>query len=113
MIVKAAEADAMPDWNPDIEPARVVPILKANGRPRMIVCPIERRPVACRIEVIGVSDDDAAAIRAKAREVYARWYRLLWAMRQTIYEEDTLTRWRVTGIGADPQPWEKIAAPGC
>lgn len=105
LVVRAAEADDVPDWNPDIAPLRVVPILKANGKPRMIVCPIEKRAVACRIDVRGVPADEAEAIRAAAKDRYAHWYRLLWAIREKINEEDTLSRWKVTGIGAELEPW--------
>lgn len=105
LIVRSAEAEQPPEWNPMIEPLRVVPLLKANGRPRMIVCPIEKRPVACRIEVHGVPPAEAEATRQAARERYAHWHRLLWAMREKILEQDALTRWRVTGVGAEAEPW--------
>jgi hypothetical protein len=105
LIVRSAEADRPPEWNPYIERARVLPVLKANGRPRMIVCPVQRRPVACRIETFGMPDTEADAIRDSARERYAHWYRLLWAMREKLRDEDTLSRWRVTGIGAEAEPW--------
>lgn len=113
LMVKSAEADAAPEWNPHIVPARVIPILKANGKPRMIVCPIEKRPVACRIRIEGTTEDEAQAIRVAAREKYAAWYKLLWALREKIYEEDALNRWRVTGIGAEAQPWVSAVASGC
>lgn len=105
LIVNTSENAVPPTWDPEIELARVVPVLKANGRPRMIVCPIERRPVACRIEIVGIPHDEANRMRADARETYARWYRLLWAIREKIVEEGSLTRWNVTGIGAEPHPW--------
>lgn len=107
LIVRSAEAEKPPEWDPVIAPLRVVPMLKANGRPRMIVCPIEGRPVACRIEVHGVPPDEAAATRRAARERYAHWYRLLWAMREKCNEENALTRWRIAGIGAEAEPWRK------
>lgn len=108
LVVRTAEADAPPDWNPTIEPARVVPVLKANGRPRMIVCPREKRAVACRIEVHGYCVDEAEAIRQAARDRYAQWFRLVWAMREKLLEEDALSRWKVTGIGVHQQPWAMI-----
>lgn len=105
LVVKSAEAAAPPDWNPDIEPARVVPMLRANGRPRMIV--IDGRAVACRIETVGVPSDEADAMRESARERYAQWVRLLMAMRDKLIEDDGLTRWRIGGIGVEPAPWIK------
>lgn len=108
MIVKSAEAGEHPQWDPEIEPARVVPVLRANGKPRMLCCTRSGRPIACLIEVHGLARDDADAIRSKARENYARWFRLVAALRDKVSEDDALTRWRITGIGAHPQPWMPV-----
>lgn len=54
LVVRMAEADATPEWNPQVETMRVLPVLKANGRPRMITCPRSGRPVACRMQVVGL-----------------------------------------------------------
>jgi hypothetical protein len=104
MIVTTAECEAMPDWNPHIEPAWTRPVLRANGKPKHI-CDGRGRPIACRLETGGVDPWEANRIRQEARETYARWFRLLAVMRDKIVEEDALTRWRVGGIGAEPMPW--------
>lgn len=104
LIVTTAEREAPPNWAPEIEAAWTRPVLRANGRPKHIV-DAGGRVIACRLETGGVDPWEANRIREEARETYARWFRLLAAMRDKIIEEDALTRWRVTGIGAEPMPW--------
>lgn len=106
LIVSTAERDVPPDWNPHIEPAWTRGVFRANGKPKHILD--ERgRPIACRLETGGVIPEEAERIREHARETYSRWFRLLAALRNKLVEEDALTRWRVTGIGAEPMPWLK------
>lgn len=105
LIVRSAEAGEPPEWNPYLEPLRIEPVLRGNGRPAMIVDPMSKRPVACRIRSVGVPEDEAAATRVAARNRYAQWHRLLVVMRDRLLEDGGLTRWELTGIGAEPQPW--------
>lgn len=106
LVVSTAEREAPPDWDPHIEPAWTRGVFRANGKPKHILD--ERgRPIACRLETGGVIPEEAARIRAEARETYGRWFRLLAVMRDKLVEEDALTRWRVSGIGAEPSPWLK------
>lgn len=107
MIVTTAERELIPDWNPDIEPCWTRPVLRANGKPKHIV-DTRGRPIACRLETGGVDPWEANRLREAARETYGRWFRLLAVMRDKIIEEDALTRWRLTGIGAEPMPWLKV-----
>jgi len=113
LVVKTAEAGEPPEWNPEVEMAWVEPVLKANGRPAMIVDPKSKRPIACRIKLHGVTREEAARIQLEARDRYRKWYRLLWAMRDVLVQEDALTRWSVTGIGAERWPWEIVASETC
>lgn len=112
LVVRAAEADEAPDWNPVVPELEIVPVRRANGRPRMVVCPVQNRPIACRLEVRGVGPAEAAAIRGAARKRYAQWWRLLWALREQIIAEDALSRWDVGGIGAEAEPWGERVAKG-
>lgn len=113
MIVNTAERGEPPQWEPHIEPWRAEPVLRANGKPRMIVDPVSRRPVACMLRWHGHSTAEAAAMTDKAREAYRVWFGALWSLREKILEEDALTRWRITGLGAEPAPWGQIEAEGC
>jgi hypothetical protein len=112
LVVGCAEADAAPEWAPQFKPFRVVPVLRANGKPKMITCPRDGRPVACRIEIEGVSKDEIQRRTALARDRYSEWLRCLWMLREKMVEDDTLTRWHVTGLGAEAEPWHKITAAG-
>lgn len=110
--VKAAENEVPPDWNPYVPKARVKPWLKPNGRPRMMV-DHNRNVIACRMILEGVPAEEREAIRIAARRRYAAWWRVLSAMRDKLLEEDALTRWRVTGIGLEPEPWLANVAKAC
>jgi hypothetical protein len=113
LVVRAAEADDAPEWNPVVPDIEIVPVRRANGKPRMIVCPVQKRPIACRLEVRGVGPAEAAAIRGAARARYRQWWRLLWALRERIVaESEALSRWEVTVIGAEAEPWGESAAKG-
>lgn len=110
LLVNAAERGMPPPVAPEaMEHAVVEPVLKANGRPRMIVCPIQRRPVACRVQVRGYTPEEIAAATRKCRESYARFVHLLTVMRDRLVADDNLTRWELTSIGVPAAP----LAEGC
>lgn len=110
LLVNAGERGAPPPAAPDaMEMAVVEPVLKANGRPRMITCPIQRRPVACRVVVRGYTPEEIEAAHRKCRESYARFAHLLTILRDRLVAEDRLTRWELTSIGVPVAPW----AEGC
>ncbi len=110
LLVNAGERGVPPPAAPDaMELAVVEPVLKANGRPRMITCPIQRRPVACRIVVRGYTPEEIEAAHRKCRESYARFVHLLTILRDRLVAEDRLTRWELTSIGVPVAPW----AEGC
>jgi len=110
LLVNAGERGVPPPAAPDqMEMAVVEPVLKANGRPRMITCPIQRRPVACRVVVRGYTPEEIDAATRKCRESYARFAHLLTVLRDRLVAEDRLTRWELTSIGVPVAPW----AEGC
>lgn len=106
LVVNASERGVPPPVAPEaMEHAVVEPVLKANGRPRMIVCPIQRRPVACRVQVRGYTPDEIAAATRKCRESYERFVHLLTVLRDRLVADDHLTRWELTAIGVPAAPW--------
>jgi hypothetical protein len=104
-LIRAAEAGQAPDWAPDAPPLRVKPVLTARGKPKTILCPVARVPVACLIRLEGVSAEERESYRAKARLAYLDWWlRLRW-LRDALVADDVLRRWQITGIGVEMEPW--------
>ena len=106
-LERTAKAETPPQWDSDLEPLRVVPVLKANNKPEMIVDHNTRVGIACRIRIEG----HPAAVRAirqkEAREAYAEWFAALVEVREVLLTENRLRRWQVTGIGVEQEPWAR------
>ena len=105
LIVNAAEAGCAPDWNPDIELGQMEPVLTSDGKIKMLRDRKSCRPIACLGRFVGLTPSQRQLLLDDAREKYARWWHLLWMLRETISAEDRLTRWQVTGVGAEREPW--------
>ena len=116
LIITSAEAGLSPNW--DIDPPRghFVPDVKANGRPRMVVCPVRRRPIACRVRYEGYTDEQRMRIISTARQRYSYWAllltRLLIKINKSHYNTQ-LTRWHAISIGVDECPWEPSKTKQC
>jgi hypothetical protein len=85
----------------------VVPVLKASGKPEMIVDHNTRVGIACRIRIDGHSAEVRAIRQKEAREAYAEWFLALAEVREVLLMENRLRRWQVTGIGVEQEPWAR------
>ncbi|WP_127078398.1 hypothetical protein [Rhodomicrobium lacus] len=103
LVMRCAEDERTPDWCPRCPPLRVVAELKA-GLPRTLK---DRRgkPVACVIDYEGWPPARAEAALWHARATYETWHCALRILRDAMMAADALTRWRLTGIGAEREPW--------
>lgn len=106
LIIATASKGKPPEWNPDLPPWRVVPVRKGGtGKIRMIS---DRRgkPTACMIDYEGVSDAEAKAIRANARQIYMDWWKQLRRLCLALQiDGHGMRRWKVAEIGAVRAPW--------
>lgn len=111
----AAEAGAMPDWNPQVpEVDRMVPVRDGWGEPviRSVLHPVTRRRVCevCLVRPVpenARSEAERERIRRAARDDYARMAAELAGIAAALSAPDCgLTLWRVTGLGIDPAPWQ-------
>jgi hypothetical protein len=106
LIVGTGAAGSPPVWNPKIPPLRVVPVWKAGGsRLEMFYAEKGHRPLGCMIDYEGFTEEEARSIRQSAIESYQLWWRLLRVLRVGFIGDSSLTRWKVTGIGAAAEPW--------
>jgi hypothetical protein len=106
LLIEAAARGHPPDWSPDVPRFRIVPMRKAgSGMIRMLW----RRgnAVGCLIDYEGVPEHEAERIRQAARDRYADWWQALRQVRLTMAHEHRLSLWRVSGIGAEDEPWLK------
>jgi hypothetical protein len=125
LVVGSAELGEPPRWDPSIAPCRVVPKRRGGvGAVEMLYAPrpmifrtargMERTSaIACLVECTGVHPDDAEVIRESARRIYLRWWSLTSILAGAISGNDELTRWTITGLGAERTPWStgvRIAA---
>jgi hypothetical protein len=133
LIVDSAASGVQPIWEPVIAPLRVVPVwrgargriecsngqVKVMGKP-MSMYPGQRFPgdpqtegrhvgIGHWIAFEGCTDDEAAAIRAAAREDYGRWWAALFDLYREVWFEGAFERWKVGSIGAVQAPWNKPA----
>ncbi|MEM7619780.1 MAG: hypothetical protein AAF228_04850 [Pseudomonadota bacterium] len=108
MLVNAAEVSAPPQWDIDPPEGKLKPVLKKNGKPKMIVCPVKKRPIACRIEFVGYSDAEREKMILNARAAYETWWSLLSHLTKVLRYNQPLKHWKITGIGAKRQPWNSI-----
>lgn len=104
-IINAGRVGLPPVWSPMVPELRVVPVRKAGGGDLRMVYGRSHRPIACLIEYVGVSDDEAERMRVRAREVYARWWRALRRLRVAMLHETGFSLWKIAGIGAVSEPW--------
>lgn len=105
-VIRSAEAGVMPVWDVPRRPLKVVPVLNVRGQPKMLYQPPRKEPIACLAQVVGTSEADHRLAVAEARCAYFDWYTALYRMRERLLEGDTLMRWTVTSIGAEPEPWQ-------
>jgi hypothetical protein len=105
LIIATAEAGLPPDWDPAIPPLRVMPKRKARTGAIQRIWSPSGNAIGCQIEYVGVTDEEAALIRKKAREQYMIWWRALRRLRSAMWVEGQLTLWKVSQTGAPSEPW--------
>lgn len=106
LLIDTASRGAPPVWNPVVPSQRVVPSRRGGTGTIRMIWSKKRNPIACLIEHEGVPPEEAAAIRASAREVYEDWWLALRQLRLSMLPDPGLTRWRIGGIGAEQEPWK-------
>jgi hypothetical protein len=61
--------------------------------------------VGCWIDYEGATDEEAAAIRSEARDLYLVWWKLLAELYSNVEHDHGFERWKPTGIGVPKEPW--------
>lgn len=64
-----------------------------------------KRPQTVEVRACPVELHPSPAYVAMCRDEYRRWYLALEVL-ALVLDHRSLTRWRVDGIGADPEPWK-------
>lgn len=105
-VIDAAASGGAPDWNPAYPPARTAPVLNGKGKPKMIY-DANRNPIACKLELSGFSPQRAREWVETHRERYTAWWVALSVLHDVMVELQPLRRWRVVGVGAQPEPWRR------
>ena len=124
LVVRYAEASrqvpSMPDWSPRAPALVAVPVLRGqwtldtfrdgNGHAKAgavkTLSGKRDKPVACLIAYEGFPQARAEAMLRHARDTYEAWHCALRILRTAMMAEDCLTRWRITGVGAEREPWQ-------
>lgn len=104
LLIDTAERRAPPDWNPRFSDVVVRPVLRPNGEVKTLKDK-RGKAIASLIEFEGVGDAERAERLRRARECYTKWWRVLKVLRDAMLAVDDLTRWRITGIGAEEAPF--------
>lgn len=118
-LIETAGATGMPpNWDPYVAPFRLVPDWKGKpgriersndgfivyGNFRKIWSP-KGQCIGCRLRQEGMHPAITEAIRREARRNYQFWYDGLVQLRKALEKDDRMTNFRVSGIGATPEPW--------
>jgi hypothetical protein len=111
LIIVSAELGTPPEWNPKIPPVKVVPVLRGNGKPKMLYPPRRNEPIACLIAYEGVMPQQAEALRERSRAAYRACHSALLILAEALTSLDELTRWRVAEAGAAREPWRSRVEP--
>ena len=120
LVVRYAERERAPDWSPRTPALIAVPVLRGqwtvetfrdgNGHAKAgavkTISGKRDKPVACLIDFEGFPQARADAMMQHARAVYETWHCALRILRAAMLAEDGLTRWRITGVGAEREPWQ-------
>lgn len=104
-MIRAGESGEPVVWAPELPAWRLVPVLGKNGRPRHLLCPVTRRPIACLAQQVGVPESARAMAVSRARLDYLAWCSDLADIRDALVDRDELTRWSVGMIGLPVAPW--------
>jgi hypothetical protein len=129
LIIDSAARRRPPIWNPILPEFRVVPVwigaeghiernsrdlwdVTVYGRLRMMYGVTRKgrkshEPNGCAIDYRGPTPDEIAEAKAKARQDYATWWEALRSLTHQLRGRDVFERWRIDGIGAIRDPWEK------
>ena len=99
LLAACGEAARVPAWRLELEPARLVPVLRGNGRPKMIYK--NHRPIACRVRMTGLPLSEIERQQRRARNNYLMFYDGLQKLRAEIGNAH-LVRLRMTGLGGKP-----------
>jgi hypothetical protein len=108
LIVGHGKQGDPPDWSPTIPPVKVVPVLRGNGKPKMLYPPRRHEPIACLIAYQGVLPQQAAALRERAKSLYLSWYQAMTILADALISLDELIRWKVTEVGVMREPWQRM-----
>lgn len=120
LLMRSAEAGREPCWSPELPRMRIEPEIAGRGGMAGVLYVMPAGYPYCPVRVRG---DDAAreAILRQARDDYGLWWRALSMLTEAIRAVDNeqdaasirLTRWRISGIGAEREPWlQKQGASG-
>lgn len=104
-LVEAASIGQMPDWDPRGLGCRFEPVLRGNGKPRLLYDPSGKRAIASRVTLVGIEPWRAEAIRRELRQRYARVVAGLHELAIGCALPTTLKSWRCKGLGVEPKPW--------
>lgn len=109
LIIDFAARGEIPDWNPPVPQFRVIPSRKGGTGNLRMIWSKKRQPIGCLIEYEGIPPEEAEAMRKAARDLYAGWWKAMRAVKCRLLFERRLMRWKITGIGVSPAPWEDRA----
>lgn len=114
MLVKHAEAGMPPVWDAKVPDLRTEMVKGKRGGPRMLYPDPKRNDIsACLVRFVGVTAEQRAAIRQKARDDWRKFHALVSELRTDMAVSMLLlSRWRVSGIGVHPEPWKLPARQG-
>ena len=107
LVIQHAEKSAEPDWCPRLPELVVVPVMRGNGQVKMLKDK-RGKAVACCIDYDGFPAARIAEAHAFAKRTYEQWHTALRILREAIMIADGLKRWRVTGVGAEREPWAVV-----
>ncbi len=102
-VVEHAESGAAPSLDISYVPAKIVPVLRKNGRPS-IIYDKNRNAIACEVERVGYTIDEKVSIYRVKQGQYRRFVALLDDINRVLSTGSIQGR-RVQGLGVVREPW--------
>lgn len=105
IVIMHARSLSRPDWMSDAVAEHFVPERKPSGGLKFVRCDRNHRPIACRIERVGVPKQ---TIRVR-RQAYREWAEAIHRLHSTLCF--TLKQIELTSHLPDLEPWKKKSLP--
>jgi len=104
LVIETAALGRSPDWFCQYEPCRVEPVVRGNGKIKMVYRGRRHQPFACLVNIVGDTQAEIDRADLMFRERYKRWVEALEYVYDVVSGKK-LSSWKLHGLGVVARPW--------